>query len=607
LETSSQVGQQVVSILELDQLLDEVVGAIQSQFGYYCVSVWLLNDTRDAVVLRANRERGGHRFPNLSISIGEPHSIVVAACLSEQTYLANDVSADPVFMPVVELAETRSELALPLRMGARPVGVLDIQSDRLNEFAPEDVPVLQMLASQITTAIRNAQLYDAEKQRRWLAESLEQTGRILSSSLDMSEVPNRILEQLSSVVAYSRGSILLKEGDELRVVAQRGFPEANAPADMRVPIRPGDVFHQLEETSLPVIIGDVTTNASWQQVEGLPVDRSWLGVPLISKGQVIGFVSLTRHEASMFGLEDATLVSAFAGQAAVSLENASLYDKLARFNEQLELLVQRRTAELEDAYEKLSKTDKMKSNFITVTAHELRTPLTLIKGYASLLKSMMGDKPDAVQFVDGILNGENRLLQVVNSMLDISKIDSQALEVHKASTMMWEILENVRLEYQAALEERNLTLTMDGLNALPALLVDPVLMTKLFSHLVGNAVKYTPDGGSIRVIGQRYSENDLEKVQGEWVEIVVTDTGIGIDPAEQQMIFEKFYQTGAANLHSSGKTKFKGGCPGLGLAIARGIVQAHEGQIWVESPGHNEETCPGSSFHVLLPLIEPPK
>jgi signal transduction histidine kinase len=113
-----------------------------------------------------------------------------------------------------------------------------------------------------------------------------------------------------------------------------------------------------------------------------------------------------------------------------------------------------------------------------------------------------------------------------------------------------------------------------------------------------NAIKYTPDGGHI-CINARITNDEPEYAE---VEVVVTDTGIGIAPQHHELIFEKFYQTGEVMLHSSGKTKFKGGGPGLGLAIARGIVEAHEGRIWVESPGYDETTFPGSKFYVRLPV-----
>ena len=116
-----------------------------------------------------------------------------------------------------------------------------------------------------------------------------------------------------------------------------------------------------------------------------------------------------------------------------------------------------------------------------------------------------------------------------------------------------------------------------------------------------NAIKYTPDGGKIWVFGKEHNPDEDEFPQDS-VEIIVEDNGIGISPEYHELIFTKFYQTGELAYHSSGQTKFKGGGPGLGLAITKGIIEAHRGKIWVESPGYNEETRPGSQFHVVLPI-----
>jgi signal transduction histidine kinase len=140
-----------------------------------------------------------------------------------------------------------------------------------------------------------------------------------------------------------------------------------------------------------------------------------------------------------------------------------------------------------------------------------------------------------------------------------------------------------------------------GINDLPAIEGDPIALPKVFYQLIVNAIKYTPDGGTITISG-RNGNIDGEDSPTKGIDIIISDTGIGIDPEFHELIFTKFYQTGELALHSTGRTKFKGAGPGLGLAIARGIVEAHQGKLWVESPGHDENTCPGSRFHVLLPL-----
>lgn len=267
------------------------------------------------------------------------------------------------------------------------------------------------------------------------------------------------------------------------------------------------------------------------------------------------------------------------------------------FDEMTERL-QQRTVELERANQILEKMDRTKASFIQVSAHELRTPLTLISGYAQILNSKMDGNPEMVQISQGLLEGSSRMNEIVNSMLDISRIDSKTLRVVPENVHLDLLMLKVQKIFGAALKERNLTLKVEGLETLPVINADPDLIYKALYHLVMNAIKYTPDGGQITVRGKLIEE----QANVPQVEVLVSDTGIGIDPQDHELIFEKFYQTGEVIFHSSGRTKFKGGGPGLGLAIVHGIVEAHKGHIWVESPGHDETKNPGSIFHMRLPV-----
>jgi signal transduction histidine kinase len=264
--------------------------------------------------------------------------------------------------------------------------------------------------------------------------------------------------------------------------------------------------------------------------------------------------------------------------------------------------LQQRTIELEKTNRALEQMDKTKVSFISVSAHELRTPLTLIDGYAQMLRMQAKEKGDAEleSLAQGILDGSHRMTDVVNSMLDVSRIDSKTLKVSPVELEPGVVVEKACRTFKTDLIERKLTLETRGLDGLPLIQADPDLLYKVFYHLLINAIKYTPDGGLIQVSGQAVKGDG-----GPEVEIIICDNGIGIDPQHHELIFEKFYQTGEVLLHSSGRTKFKGGGPGLGLAIARGIVEAHHGRIWVESSGYNEDSHPGSEFHVRLPVRGP--
>jgi signal transduction histidine kinase len=241
--------------------------------------------------------------------------------------------------------------------------------------------------------------------------------------------------------------------------------------------------------------------------------------------------------------------------------------------------------------------DAAKMRFIQVAAHELRTPLTLVQGYSQMIEVKAQENNEYLKYTNGILEGTSRMVDIIDNMLDVSRIDSNLLEIIPAEVNLEQVIEKVRNTFESTFVERKLTFITEGLESLPAVMGDRDLLYKLFYHVIVNAIKYTPDGGCIRVRGRT-----IENESPRQVEIAIQDQGIGIDPQNLELVFEKFYQTGEVLLHSSGKTKFKGGGPGLGLAIARGIVNAHRGRIWLESPGFDEATLPGTTVFVRLPI-----
>jgi signal transduction histidine kinase len=267
------------------------------------------------------------------------------------------------------------------------------------------------------------------------------------------------------------------------------------------------------------------------------------------------------------------------------------------FNDMTENL-QQRTVELEKTNKVLEQMDRTKMRFIQVSAHELRTPLTLVQGYAQMVNIKAKDRADLTKYTNGILDGTTRIVEIIDNMLDVSRIDTNQLEAMSIPMEIEPVIEKVQKTFKSAFEERKIHFTAEGFSSLPEIQGDKELLYKVFYHVIGNAIKYTPDGGNIEANGRIFQNGANEP----HVEITIKDSGIGIDKESQELVFEKFYQTGDVLLHSSGKTKFKGGGPGLGLAIARGIVNAHHGRIWLESPGHDEVTNPGTKVFVQLPV-----
>ena len=281
-----------------------------------------------------------------------------------------------------------------------------------------------------------------------------------------------------------------------------------------------------------------------------------------------------------------------------------LTDRLRDSDQQAIAALRRANEELNEALRKLERLDRTKADFIQVSAHELRTPVTALLGYAQMLQAnpTMQSDADLRLLVEGIVASTKRLSRVFDMILDASRVISETLQVTRLPVSIAAIFHAIVEDNRQALEERHLTLETEGLRDLPVCYGVPDLLRKAFHHVVNNAVKFTPDGGRIVVLGDEVVVPDL----GHCVQIVVEDTGIGIPPEDLELIFEKFYRTGEVALHSSSTTAFKGGGPGLGLTIARGVIQAHGGRIWAESRGRDEATCPGSRVVVQLPLSPVP-
>jgi DNA-binding LacI/PurR family transcriptional regulator/signal transduction histidine kinase len=454
------------------------------------------------------------------------------------------------------------------------------------------------------TATENAKLYSSEQTRRQAAESLTKSARQLSSLGTVTEVPQQIVAQLSQLIPNDRCALFLEDVNGIpRLFAQAGFP-ANAPVEsLAYTVRDTNVYHLIARQFDTMVIGDIKNMQNWKQPDWAPGDRAWLGVPLYTKNKVTGMLTLSRSAPASFNQDDVLLANTFAIQASIALENARLYDDLNRFNQMMERMVEQRVEELNSAYQTLEKLDKNKSDFIQVAAHELRTPLTVIKGYMGMIKSSAAVQNDSslAQVMDGVIQGTNRLHQIVNSMLDVARLENQIISPHLESVALGPTLRLVCKDYVEDLKERQITLELDpDINSAPPLLADSELLKKALDNVIVNAIKFTPDGGSI-FINAHSTQVDG---RGEFCEIRIRDTGIGIDPENHTIVFEKLYQLGKVELHSSGHTKFKGGGPGLGLAIAAGIVKSHKGMIWVESPGYDEVKLPGSTFIIQIPVAK---
>jgi len=436
-----------------------------------------------------------------------------------------------------------------------------------------------------------------------VSRALRNYSNSISNILQIERLAAVAVENIAEALDVGRGALLLitekqEGGADVRVVPGMGDIAA-----MEVAFKPDSpVLRALRESDRPLTQYDIDMLPEFRAMD--PDERQWqwaldveVYVPIYAKRTLIGALVLgAKQTGEPYHVQDLDVLHTLAGQTAVALENARLFDDQCQLNRQISQL----NRELTDVNLRLKKLDRAKSDFLNITSHELRTPLTQVRGYADILGEMIQQEDISeayLQKITGSIRKATERLEVIYSaMIDASAIGVDALQLHLDPVQPVIFVSQAVEKWREALEQRQQTLEIKDVEELPALQGDQGRLIQAFSNLINNAIKFTPDGGKIEIEGR--------VVQGSEgiVEIVVRDTGIGIDAADQELVFEKFYRVGSADLHSTGSVKFKGAGPGLGLAIAKGVIEAHGGRIWVESKGHDEEGCPGSCFHVLLPL-----
>lgn len=447
-------------------------------------------------------------------------------------------------------------------------------------------------------------------EHRDTAGLLRQYSQSITNILDLNLLATVAVGTASELLDVKRGFVFLVDHEKgadgrnhFQIRGVKGMGETDAiPGRLRED-SPLATFFRYEYQ--PITQAEIYSQARFRGL--YDEELAWLDklgvdvmVPIYAKNEWIGLLALgTKGSGREYSTRELGLLSMIADQTAVALENIRLVEGLVRLNNDF----RRAYSALDQANRNLERLDKTKSDFISISSHELRTPLTLISGASQMLLDDpdLQNNPYYKQLLGKMHTGTVRLHEIVDAMLDVAKIDTRALELEPQPVSLNSLIRGVCVDLRKDLDDRKQTLEMQNLEDLPSVPADMQALRKVFYHVIVNAVKYTPDGGRIKISGRKLEPNNADLRTGG-VEVLISDTGIGIDPRFHDLIFTKFYQTGELALHSTGKTKFKGGGPGLGLAIARGIVEAHRGRIWVESPGYSEENCPGSTFHIVLPI-----
>jgi signal transduction histidine kinase len=282
------------------------------------------------------------------------------------------------------------------------------------------------------------------------------------------------------------------------------------------------------------------------------------------------------------------------------IDQDTLTQAKTQYTQEIVARLETQIRDLERTNSELLRLDKMKDTFIQLTAHELRTPLTLVYGYSRLIedapqiKSIIRADEGLNTLMNGLQDAIKRMQDIINEILTISRIMTNQIDLSIGPIAPGAVMEKVVNSVQDVLKVRPVNVHFDRTTWPEKMRADSDMLALAFANLMSNAIKYTPDGGHIYLTATATDQQ---------IRISVRDTGIGVAIEEQARIFERFHTAGDTQLHSTSKTSFRGGGLGLGLSVCKGIVEAHGGKIWVESPGLDAENLPGSEFIVELPVV----
>ncbi len=556
------------STLDFDQILQRTIQTLRSALQVEFLAVVLPDESGQ--FLRIHPSQIGYDVPVEEVRLPLDGSVCGIVFQSGKAMLIRDVREVPFYYP--GHPDVRSELCVPLRLGEEVIGVLNVESRRTNAFREEDLAFFTAIAGELAIALENARLYRQEQRRREEAESLYRAAQAMTTTLDLREVLERILSELQNVVPYDSASVqLLREG-KLEIIAGQGFPNPEDILGTTIDLMAnGNPNIQVVRTRAPVILEDAPAlYTEFRREPHMKAGiRAWMGVPLLYGDRVIGMLTLDKKEPGFYSREHARVALAFAGQAAIALENARLYEQL-----------EERSAQLSAALQRLQNLDRLREQMIQNVGHELRTPLTLVQGYVELLlNGELGPvQPLQHSALQIVYERTQALAGMIGNLTALRTVRPESMVM--APHSLPETLDWVVEHYRRRAEGAGIALIKEVPEEVPTILADREHLLLAVSQLVDNAIKFSPQGGTVRL--RVWSE-------GDWVNLAVQDEGIGIPREHLPHIFERFYQV-------DGSTTRRFGGMGIGLALVWEIMEAHRGFVRVES-----EVGKGSTFILSFP------
>ena len=396
-------------------------------------------------------------------------------------------------------------------------------------------------------------------------ERIVKVSQILNSTLSLEPLLRIIIQSATELTHTEACSIMLldKRTGELHFTHSVGHG-ADGLRDVSVPVR-NSIAGWIVRKGKPLLIRDAKNDPRWHDHIDETIDfdtRSILGVPLKVKDQIIGVMELLNKLGDRgFGQDDIQIASTLAAQAAIAIENARLLDELQR------------------AYDELAELDRLKSDFVSLASHELRTPLSVILGYASFLSEEVTG--EASEQLSVVLHSALRLRSIIDDMVNLRHVDTGEIQLERDIFSMTDLISEVAREFDQLAQAKQQILRLDLPDDPLKIDADRQAIYLVVANLLSNAVKFTSPQGRIQVSAERKDEEI-------WVSVM--DTGIGIPERDYDRIFNRFFQVEPALTR-----RFEG--MGLGLSIAKSMVELHKGRIWVDSV-----VGKGSRFNVVLPV-----